>query len=351
MRLETTIDLFCGGPGSGCHGPHCGRPHSYKEGTAIHKLFEMLKNGKWHDMSDLWDEIGYEKLNNRLYVLKKHGEQNGQWTVQINKSDMSVRMVLKGQKPKEDKPAKEQPKQEVLKGKAFDAYAKKVLKGLTVSKIGGDSWAETWDECHPNCNPAKMPVRAKLYAAAGLKPSDGRHFDEIVSAWTATSNDHFAKLAQKGLFKNGQKPMEKAMRIENMITQAILGKGTVTLYRGIDGDYANAAVNKALASDKDIQLKTRGSDSWTDSKFQAEDFGNVILKAEIPTKYIVASYKSNYDIKDMDEREFIVAFPGKKFTVSRKGGIQLTLDSAAAVVVDLTDEGNFQWLKKLRKRS
>jgi|SRR5882724_3257201 len=33
MNLATTIDIYCGGPGSGCHGENCGRHVLVKKGT------------------------------------------------------------------------------------------------------------------------------------------------------------------------------------------------------------------------------------------------------------------------------------------------------------------------------
>lgn len=39
MNIQTAIDLYAGGPGSGCHGPNCGRPRkNFDEGDHVHTI-------------------------------------------------------------------------------------------------------------------------------------------------------------------------------------------------------------------------------------------------------------------------------------------------------------------------
>lgn len=106
MKIADAIALYCGGPGSGCNpkagvcGRHPGhggeKLHNYKYGSVITQVFDVLKDGKTHEIADLADKFGYTAVKDRLKTLEKHGDQHGKWTI-VN-DGYEVRMHIKGQK-------------------------------------------------------------------------------------------------------------------------------------------------------------------------------------------------------------------------------------------------------------
>jgi hypothetical protein len=45
MRLAATLELYAGGVGSGCRGPHCGRPQTMYHGTVLDSARDIVAKG------------------------------------------------------------------------------------------------------------------------------------------------------------------------------------------------------------------------------------------------------------------------------------------------------------------
>lgn len=89
MNLATIIEMFFGGPGSGCHGPNCGRRASRGNVDKDTNLFDtangnylVLPNGdvvrgtEWAQHDDLANKVGYDGAEG---VLKRGGIRVAVW--------------------------------------------------------------------------------------------------------------------------------------------------------------------------------------------------------------------------------------------------------------------------------
>lgn len=93
MNLAAAISLYGGGPGSGCHGPNCGRPAGpFQSGSGTEKLFNHLSDGKWATRSFLESKNG-SKLDERIARINWHGQKGG-WHIQTGPND-TLRLVMK----------------------------------------------------------------------------------------------------------------------------------------------------------------------------------------------------------------------------------------------------------------
>lgn len=403
MKMSTAIELFelqAGGPGSGCNPDKgkCGRhPGSkdkpmakgkkgswpspadkYKNGSVIYKMFDILKDGKKHYTTTLQEKVGTDNdgLFMRFKTLQKQGDTTENWNIitgwgnngryyqlllskkgKLGKNGPATKGMIKITELKPE-PEKKYPQLKVLKGTALEKFAQKQFAGKNIKAIlgltshhygGADDGFDEWDSCHPNCNPKSLPPAVRVAMAAGLTPSQWQSWANHVDDWAGAPTNALAKAAQKALFTKDNSPMSRAIRLDHMLAVKALGnKKTVTLYRGVGDDYAKNAVLQAMKGNKEITLKTRGADSWADDPSEAENFGTIRLKAEIPVEYIATSHLSNSKLHDMAESEFIVAFPKNKFKIKSKDIHLFDVSFAAdsAVEIDLTNDDNFDWRGK-----
>jgi hypothetical protein len=83
-------DIKAGGPGSGCHGPNCGRPVAsrFRSGSSVRQLASLLSDGRLHRMSEINQTPGY---SSRLRVIAQEGKRSGDY--RISRHGHFVRLV------------------------------------------------------------------------------------------------------------------------------------------------------------------------------------------------------------------------------------------------------------------
>jgi hypothetical protein len=107
------------------------------------------------------------------------------------------------------------------------------------------------------------------------------------------------------------------------------GKNTITVYRGVQGDYANE-LKRALKKSGSAEIAVRRIDSWSASEQVARKFAGrtgVVITKQVPIKEIAFSYEgprgSGLDVGDYmfggdDEQEHLWMHQEKTMTVQRE---------------------------------
>lgn len=108
MNLAQSIELYAGGPGSGCHGPNCGRPEGpgltgreggrlrrmlqegYRSSGTMGRLHRLLRDGQPHTVSEIRKSLGDVGVR-RIAALDRDGVGTGAWRIQ--RSGNTVRMI------------------------------------------------------------------------------------------------------------------------------------------------------------------------------------------------------------------------------------------------------------------
>lgn len=170
---------------------------------------------------------------------------------------------------------------------------------------------------------------AELAAKAGIGPSVLKQMHDDISSWKSTTSSagasHIRAAAQD--IMNGECCKSKysvAWQMEHQITQAKLAQmhpeaDKIALYRGLTGEVASQ-IKDASKKAGEIVYGTMGAEGWTDHNSTAGSFGSggVMLKTLIPFENIITSYKTNPGSMSThkSEKEYFVAFPGKKQKLS-----------------------------------
>lgn len=220
--------------------------------------------------------------------------------------------------------------------KAVSKYGR--LAALDVSRRALEEW-ETQQELR------QPTALGEMCQELGIRPVHIMLALDRMDDWIVEPSDDFADMTQKVIYGDPKSGEEKAMALLYHTAQVGLLGDTVRVYRGVTGEYGKQAAAAARAG-QDVELRTRGADSWTISKETARNFGEVVLQQHVPKQYVFSSVMTNAELRRIGEGEVIVAFPDKKFRVS---GAMVDIDSAAKkepVVLDLTDDASFRWLRR-----
>lgn len=152
---------------------------------------------------------------------------------------------------------------------------------------------------------------------------DQFQLDQAIHVWTGFPTEAIKKAAPQVIRARVRDPLAKLLAVEREVALKTLGFGKkVTLYRGIKGDYASK-VKKELADKGESKVVLWGAQSWTDDLEIARVFSRgsfntgVILKIEIPTRYVIACHKSNARLARYGEKEYIVSIPGNILKVTK----------------------------------
>jgi hypothetical protein len=150
-------------------------------------------------------------------------------------------------------------------------------------------------------------------AAEWLKPMADQYPDKIFEAKVRTLK--FAQSAQSLMDQEGV----NQFAAEVARTQADLAERygeSITLYRGVTGDYANA-LKKATKGGKPVDLDVYNISSWTSDETIARGFakgGGVVIRQQVPVSDIFFSHHTSPYIRTDDylfggeeEYEFLVA--------------------------------------------
>lgn len=249
------------------------------------------------------------------------------------------------------------------------AFAKKFgVKAIMPTEKNVYKWDSCVDSKGAKACAESLPI-ARLADHLGLKLKDFENLHDLVEDWLESPNKTLMRAAQDVVSGHPSTPTSRALALQHAITQVALGGHKyVKLYRGVTGQYASGIFKQAINSPgKSLTVRTHGADSWTTEKSIAKSFGDMVIKARVPKEYIVASPKSNQAINQYGEHEYIVAWPKGRFNVDKKalrayfsgGDYDFAADDPEPVPaepddtedsleVDLTDEPNTNWLRKVR---
>lgn len=117
-------------------------------------------------------------------------------------------------------------------------------------------------------------------------------------------------------------------RTQEELREKFKGKDTITLYRGVQGDYAKA-IKSGLKKEEEVEIDTYSVTSWTSDETIAHDFSargkGVVIKKKFSIKDILFSHftspyirTSDYVFGGTEEYEFIVGHRDKRMKVSKE---------------------------------
>lgn len=163
-------------------------------------------------------------------------------------------------------------------------------------------------------------VKSKKTRSAAIEALklDESKLQGAIHAWVCWPHQEMHEAAHLVVQDKVSTELTKLLAVERELVMKYFGYDTkLTLYRGVTGDYA-ASIKKKLKARKTTKVPLRPAQSWTDNYHMAARFGDIVMKIEIPTSYIISSHKTNERLRRAHEYEYIVSFPEKAIKVTRE---------------------------------
>lgn len=171
----------------------------------------------------------------------------------------------------------------------------------------------TWAQTSNDDNPDALHIQQRASEIFGIEPSE----------WQLSKMDNYTDLSSASLWTDDEiDSFLKAMYENTQDELASAGLDTIKLQRGIYLDTVDldAMTEAGLKIGDSIILDQNVMESWTYDPYTSENFGNVILEADVPANRIISTARTG--IGCLDEYEFIVS--GSDFdeyaTITELGG-------------------------------
>lgn len=313
MNLQATIWIYGGGPGSGCHGPDCGRPSLgnqtlpttslvpttapetpkkwrkynpnavagyFRHGTTIADMYKTLaaKEGEWHPISDFETRhAGKANIGYRVQELKYTGKRSGRWTIERSGDQVRIFLNKKGEE------------RETLSDQNLSLAESTAKKFIELQDKG-----QTWKS---------KELFDSYYKEMGVSARARSKMEDAIEHWTGSSNSNGAQRLRSvamnyykrnpedeytngydkviGTIPNKAKEIEPALMALKAYTAAYAKiKGVNVVYRGVGGD-PGQAIKDSLKGADSVALPINSLSSWSTNIQTAKGFGSVAFKMKV----------------------------------------------------------------------